>query len=271
MSPDLVERYRSARRDPGLAVLEGLHALKHALRFGADIRDARTRGAAALLALARDLAPDVAQRMATLAQPVDPDTFDELAPSPHPTGVIALAARPAIDPTRVLGASGPAPVVLLERPTHHGNIGAVVRVAAAAGAAGVLVTGPHDPWHPASIRGGAGLQFALPVGSLEPVGSLGPDGLDMLLGSRRPIVAMDPEGQPLRPPVPGAEPLVPPRAVLVFGSERTGVSDRLLMRSARRVSIPMRPGVSSLNLATAVAVTLYLAATGGEDPMESRP
>ena len=36
----LAERFRRARNDPDLAVLEGLHALKHALRFGAAIEEA---------------------------------------------------------------------------------------------------------------------------------------------------------------------------------------------------------------------------------------
>lgn len=247
---DLIERYRSARSDIGLAVLEGLHALKHALRFGAEVTDARTRDPVALESLAAELAPDVVDRVMALAEPVEPGTFDELAPSPHPTGVIALARRPAVTPTAVLDAPGDAPVILLERPTHHGNIGAVVRVAAAAGAAGVLVTGPHDPWHPSSIRGGAGLQFALPVTSLEP------DGVAPVQETDRPVVALDPEGEDLVPAQADRAP-IPPRAVLVFGSERTGVTGALLDLADRRVAIPMRPGVSSLNLATAVAVTLY--------------
>lgn len=245
--PTLTERYRAARGDPGLAVLEGLHALKHALRFDAVILDARTRDAAGLRALADELAPDVADRIAGLAETAPDHVFHTLAPAPHPTGVIALAERPRVSPEDALAAPGPAPVVLLERPTHHGNIGAVVRVAAAAGAAGVLTTGRHNPWHPSSIRGGAGLQFALPVTALTP------DGLDVVLASGRPIVALDPDGEPSS--------TVPPRAVLVFGSERTGVTRAVLARADQRVSIPMRPGVSSLNLATAVAVALY--ATGG--------
>jgi TrmH family RNA methyltransferase len=255
-------------------VLEGLHALKHALRFDAEVLDARTPDPGALRALADELATDVAERIAALAEPVDDATFETLAPSPHPTGVIALATRPGIAPADVLALPGPAPVVLLERPTHHGNIGAVVRVAAAAGAAGVLTTGRHDPWHPASLRGGAGLQFALPVASLEP------DGVDAVLATDRPLVALDPDGEAVTGPgaaeVPGgrsaegaglaedtgqagASSPIPARAVLVFGSERTGVSDALLRRVDYRVAIPMRPGVSSLNLATAVAITLYAA------------
>ena len=243
----LAERYRAARRDRSVALLEGLHALKHALRFGAEILDARTRDPGALRSLADALAPDVADRIAALATAVPADHFAELAPSPHPTGVIALARRPAVDVAAALGAPGPAPAVLLERPTHHGNIGAVIRVAAAAGAAAVLTTGDHDPWHPASIRGGAGLQFALPVTGLEVVD--GGEGVDELGAMGRAVIVVDPEGESIE--------TLPERALLVFGSERTGVSERLRERADGLVAIPMRPGVSSLNLATAVAVMLY--------------
>jgi RNA methyltransferase, TrmH family len=243
---ELAGRYRGARRDTSMAVLEGLHALKHALRFGADILDARTPDPAALARLAAALAPDLADRVAALATAVDADTFRQLAPTPHPTGVIALARRPHIDPGAILDDPGPGPVVLLDRPTHHGNIGAAVRVAAAACAAGVLTTGPHDPWHPAALRGGAGLQFALPVTRIHG-----------LPETDRPVVALDPDGE-----LPGQAPL-PPRAILVFGSERGGIGRELADRADVRLAIPMRAGVSSLNLATAVAVALYWAAGPG--------
>lgn len=236
---ELVRRYRDARHDDGLAVLEGLHALKHALRFGARVLDARTRDPERLARLAAELAPDVEPRLMALARAVNDATFADLSPAPHATGVMALAERPRCDPAGVVAAAGPGPVVLLDHPTHHGNIGAVVRVAAAANAAGVLVTGAHDPWHPASLRGGAGLQFALPVSRV-----------DGLPATDRPVVAVDPEGET---DWSGG----PPGAILVFGSERHGISEELRRRADLRLSIPMRPGVSSLNLATAAAVMLF--------------
>jgi RNA methyltransferase, TrmH family len=242
--PDLRRRYREARRDPALAVLEGLHALKHALRFGADVLDVRTRHPDRLVTLARELAPDLAEQVASMAIPVDDATFADFSPAPPATGVIALARRPMVDVEAALADPGPAPVVFLDRPTHHGNIGAVVRVAAAAGAAAVLVSGAHDPWHPSSLRGGAGLQFALPVARIEGL----PD-------TDRPIVALDPEGEPLGGGTPA-------RALFIFGSERGGIDAALLERATQRLAIPMRGGVSSLNLATAVAVTLYHGARG---------
>lgn len=255
-SAAIAGRFQAARRDPSLAVIEGFHALKHAVRFGADVLDVRTVDPDGLRELAAALAPDIADRLAARARVVDADTFAALAPTPHPTGVVGVARRPAVDLDAVLDDPGPAPVVLLERPTHHGNIGAAVRVAAAAGAAGVLVTGPHDPWHPAAIRGGAGLQFALPVVQLD-----GP-WLTRVVASDRPLVALDPEGEELHP-VGATEGTRAERAVLAFGSERTGVSPDLLDRADLRIAIPMRPGVSSLNLATAVAVVLYGLGGGG--------
>ena len=238
----LAERFRRARKDPCLAVLEGLHALKHALRFGADVEQAVAIDPVALARLAEDFAPDVAGRIAGLARPVPAEVFASLAPAPPGTGVIAIARRPACDVAGLLAEPGIGLVVLLERPTHPGNVGAVVRVAAAAGAAGVLTTGALDPWQPAALRGSAGLHFALPVIRVE-----------TLPTTERPLVALDPAGEVL---VPGS---LPTGAVLAFGTERGGLSAGLRARADWRLALPMRPGVSSLNLATAVAAVLYSA------------
>jgi RNA methyltransferase, TrmH family len=235
----LIARFAEARGDPALVVLEGFHALKHALRFGARIETACTADLAALVRLASDLAPDLCARLRDTVE-VPPATFTRLAPVPPATGVLAIAARPEIDPAEVLRQPGAAPIVLLENPSHPGNLGAVVRVAAAAGAAAVLTTGGRDPWQPAALRGSAGLHFALPVA-----------GIDVLSETDRPLLAIDPDGEPLRAG------LALDRAILAFGSERRGLSALLLARAERRIALPMRQGVSSLNLACAVAVVLY--------------
>jgi TrmH family RNA methyltransferase len=240
-SPTLVERYRRARRDPGLAVLEGFHPLKHALRFGAVVEEVAVVDPERPRALARMLAPDILPSLEALPLTVTPpEIFEQLAPVPPRERMIALARRPAPSLDAALASPDPAPLVLLENPTHHPNIGAAVRVAAAAGAAGLLVVGELDPWHPAALRGGVGLQFALPVARA-----------DRLPPTDRPLIAVAPGGEPLR------RELLPPRAILAFGSERRGLSPDLLAAARLRVGIPMRPGVSSLSLATAVAVVLY--------------
>ena len=239
----LIPRFGRARRDPGVAVLEGFHPVKHALRFGAELELLVTRDAAELSRLAAELAPELVERLTELAREVPGEVFDRLAPLPPTTGVMALARRPAGEALELLRRRGDAPVILLEDPRDLGNIGACVRVAAAADAAGVLTTGSHDPWHPDALRGAAGLHFALPVARLPE--------LDRLAGLERPLLALDPEGEALDPAA------LDPRAILAFGTERHGLSDELLGRAEARISIPMRPGVSSLNLATSVAAVLF--------------
>ncbi|MGN6256820.1 MAG: TrmH family RNA methyltransferase [Solirubrobacterales bacterium] len=233
-------RFRTARRDPELTVVEGFHALKHALRFGAELVEAVAVDPASLDAMAADLAPDLAGQLAGWVERIDKETLAGLVPLVPHTGVAAIARRPTVDLDATLADPAPAPVVLLEDPRNMGNIGACIRVSAGAGAAAVITTGENDPWHPDAVRGAAGLQFALPVAAVK-----------SLPQSDRPLLAIDPEGEGLAPG------LVPPRAILAFGTERHGLSSEVFERAEARVSIPMREGVSSLNLATSVAIVLF--------------
>jgi TrmH family RNA methyltransferase len=236
----VVRRFHEARRNGETVVLQGFHALKHALRFGARVEVVACADPRELTRLARDLAPELAAEMGRLAVVLDLEAFKRLGPYVPHTGVVSIARRVVSDPLALLNDQAHAPVVLLEDPRHFGNLGAVIRVAAAAGAAGVLTTGRQDPWDPVALRGSAGLHFALPVTRVESL----PD-------TDRPLLALDPEGDDLRPE------LIPKRAVLAFGTERDGLSRGLLDRADACLCLPMRSGVSSLNLATSVAAVLY--------------
>ena len=213
-----------------------MHALKHAVRFGAEIELVATPDPRKLMSFLAELAPDV--RLPSPPLELSPNGWAAATGRELPSPALSLARRPFADATTVLGGSGR--VVVLERPRHFGNLGAVIRVAAAADAGGVLTVGSGDPWHPTSIRGAAGLQFALPVAAA-----------DTLPATSRPVIAFDADGDPLAPAV------VPTDAVLLFGTERGGLSPAARERADTTLAIPMRPGVSSLNLATAVAVALY--------------
>lgn len=221
-----------ARRTRELVVLEGFHAVKHAIRFGGQILGAWAADLQEIEDLRLRLAPDLELQV----EAVEPEELKAVVPRAQ---IAAVARRPdQPDPDTVLRGTGH--VVFLEDPRHLGNLGAVIRVAAAAGAAGVMSTGCQDPWHPDALRGSAGLHFALPVHHLREVRTGG-----------RELVALDPEGEPLQLDE------FPEEAVLAFGTERDGLSSELLARADRRVALPMAPGVSSMNLATAVAATLY--------------
>ncbi len=259
--PRLVQRFQQARGDERLAILEGFHALKHALRFDAELDVVAAADPEALERMAAELAPDLAGRFRALAgEPVAPELLATLVPHVPYTKVLALARRPSFDAASLLrgGGAADAPVVLLEDPRDLGNVGAVVRVAAGAGAAGVVTTGMHDPWDRAALRGSAGLHYALPVGRADGFAAAL---ADVPADLRRPLLALDPEGDVLDPSA------LPSGAVLAFGTERHGLSDDLLARADARLRLPMRPGVSSLNLATAVAAALFAWRLGpGREP-----
>jgi TrmH family RNA methyltransferase len=237
MDPDGTDALRRALADPANVRLDGVHALKHALRFGAEVERVVSPDPGALHRLLAELAPDVALPVAV--EGVTAGTWRALVgPRGLPSPALALARRPAGTLDEALAAPGR--LVVVEAPRHLGNLGAVVRVAAAAGAAGVLVVGDADPWHPTALRAAAGLHFALTVLTL--------DALPERLGGRT-VVGLDPAGESLAA-------ALPTDAVVVLGTERGGLSPAMRARVDRTVAVPMRAGVSSLNLATAAAAVL---------------
>ncbi|WP_158847239.1 TrmH family RNA methyltransferase [Saccharothrix deserti] len=221
----------------GQVVLEGFHAVKHAVRFGAVVGRVVVLDREKALGLARSHAPDLVGVFEERAEVVGAAEFVRVIGRSHPTGVGGVAERP-VDRVGILDRTSP--LVLLDNPRNLGNFGAVIRVAAGLGAGGVVSLGDVDPWHPNVLRGSAGLHFALPVGRLE--------GVEEVEGV---VIAFDAGGRALR------DVRIPDDAVLAFGSERHGLSDEVRGRADLVVSLPMRPKVSSYNLTTSVAMGLY--------------
>jgi 16S rRNA (guanine(527)-N(7))-methyltransferase RsmG len=122
------------------------------------------------------------------------------------------------------------------------NVGAVIRSAAAFGAARVvLVRGSAHPFHPKSVRAAGPALFQVPL-------LHGPD-LPELSSTRHPLIALATDGPEL-----DAEPF-PATFGLVPGVEGPGLPEHL--RSGPRRRIAIAPGVESLNAATATAIALY--------------
>jgi RNA methyltransferase, TrmH family len=235
---ELTRRFYAAYRNPRLAVLEGFHPARHALRFGAELDVAVTYDPQKLFKLVERLAPESAPGIEGVLQVVTRERFTRLSQRSLSSPLLSICARPDYDIAAVLAARAK-PVVHLDRPRNPGNVGAVVRVAAAADLGAVTVSG-QDPWSPVAIRSATGLQFAVPVGRME-----------LATPSDRPIVAVDPDGEPLDT---GS---LSPDSILVVGGERHGLPAWVHDVAQRSVRVPMRPGVSSLNLATALAAVLY--------------
>lgn len=235
---ELTRRFYAAYRNPGLAVLEGFHPARHALRFGVRLDVAVTYDQQKLFKLAERLAPESIPGIEDVLQVVSRERFTRLSQRSLSSPLLSICARPEYDIAAVLTERGK-PAVHLDRPRNPGNVGAVVRVAAAADLAAVTISG-QDPWSPVAIRSATGLQFALPVARTE---------LSTTCG--RPIVAMDVGSEPLDTSS------LSPDSILVVGGERHGLPSWIRDVAHRSVGVPMKPGVSSLNLATALAAVLY--------------
>ncbi len=235
----LHQQFDQAAHDHSTVVLETFHALKHAVRFGAEIEMVVTDDSEKLTELTQTLAPDIAGKFDV--ETVAPEVFNTLSPRTLESHVIAIAKRSPYALSDILSRDGR--IVLLDNPTHAGNVGACIRVVAARGVAGVAILGDIDPWHPTVVRGAAGLQYAVPVVRVD-------DAQD-ILSTSRPCIAFHEQGTPL------PEATIPNDAILVFGSERRGISPELRTHATQTVMIPMQKGVSSLNLATSVAIALY--------------
>lgn len=235
----LTSLFQKAKNDSSLAVIEGVQALKHAVRFEAEIEKVITCDINMLQGLLHELAPDISHKVLEVVEEVSEEVFERLSPRPIRTKTIALAKRRTYSLNDL---PCDRPIVLLENPKDLDNVGAVVRVASAANAAAVITVGDIDIWHPLAIRGGAGLQYATAVFSLTD--------LD-LQTLKRPLIAMDPTGETIQTQT------LPKNAVFIFGTERHGITQKTLNQAEHVISLPMKPGVSSMNLATSVSATLY--------------
>lgn len=235
-SNQLIAQFTRARRDSSLVFIEGFHGLKHALRFDADIISAVTDDIETVTELFDALCPDIAAE-ATRISTVDTKTFEQLSPRIPRTRVLAIAQRPEYTMPKK------GRLVLLDNPKDLGNVGTIIRTCAAANIDAVLIAGDIDPWHPTVVLSAAGLQFAIPCVRID----------HAEIPNDIPLVAFDERGEALDTLKSDSG------IILAFGSERHGLSDTISKRAAAMYRIPMKDGVSSLNLAASVAIAAYRA------------
>ncbi len=230
---------RSKKGTEDTVVVEGIHAFKHAVRFGAEFVDVVTNDKNFVIDLMSKIATDAdVENVKKYVVEIDQKLFDEITTDSLRTGITALVKKPI--EKKINDEKGI--IVFLENPRDIDNVGAVIRVVAGAGASAVCVSGEVNPWHLYAIRAGAGLQFALDV---KHIGSI-----DEISNGRK-IYALDACGKNMK------KIKIEKNAILVFGTERGGISEKLKKQADKIISIPMQTGVSSLNLATSVSAVLY--------------
>ena len=179
--------------------------------------------------------------------------LDSIADTRSPQGIVMIARRPdSIGIAELLKqpADGVLPVwIYLFLVNNPSNLGAVVRTAEAAGAAGLLVSeNSADPFSPKAIRASMGSIFRLPVISNMPVSGM----LDAARQVGISVAAVDAKGKTDHFDYVWTKP-----TILVFGSEADGLTDDLIQEMDSTIRIAMDQKVESLNLAVASGIILF--------------
>lgn len=237
---------RRYRRLTGKLPLEGPNLIREALRAGivpeAIFYTRRYLKGSGLPDIILDLPGEVERYVLT------PELFKTMALTDTPQEVAALAPMPP-GLFRKPAAGRVELGLLLDRLQDPGNLGTIIRTAAASGADGVYYTsGTVDPYSPKVMRSTAGAVFHLPLVHI-------PDPrlwLDELKNQGVQIIATGPgQGRyyweaDLRPPT-----------VFIIGNESRGVAPELATIADQQVSIPQPGWSSSLNAAVSTAIMLY--------------
>jgi RNA methyltransferase, TrmH family len=239
----------------GEILLDGPHLLQEALACDVPVEVAAfsDRQVSKVLSPLARLAEDV-RKSGGRAILVTDQVLAAISPVQQPSGVVSIARARATDVRVVFAAArdrGPhLPLVLvLVRLQDPGNVGAIVRSAAAFAAAGVVaIEGTANPFSWKALRGAMGGTFRLPIaarGSMSDVIAAA-----QLEGVR--LAAAVPRGGTPLPEMDLREPIA-----IVLGSEGSGLSDTALAAVRDTITVPMRSPVESLNVAIAASLVLY--------------
>ncbi len=230
-----VKDIRRLRRSKGdRALLEGPHLVAEALAAGLRLEE--------ILATPDFLASADGRRLSRgwTVEPleVDPELLAELTDADSPRGVLAVAHVPRAGIESLPAVSG-RPYLYLDGLQDPGNLGALARVAEAAGATGLALS-------PGSASAGSLLR--LPVAVAAEPGALS---RHLAAAGPRWAALVPRDGEDLY----GTE--LAGTLVLAVGAEGPGLSPDLLARAGLRLTIPTEPAVESLNATVAAALVLF--------------
>ena len=191
----------------------------------------------------------VAKRVASVSEKL----LESVSYTKTPQGIIVLARRPVASEVRLAATLAANPLlVVLHQLNNPVNVGAILRTAEAAGAAGVITTrSTSDPYSPKSLRGAMGSAFRLPIWS-------GTDYTDVIQWCRRRAIltiCADVKASTSYVDLDWTGP-----CALLLGPESTGFTPEELEQADRRVTIPMKGDAESLNVSVAAGILLFEAA-----------
>ena len=250
----LVARYRAAARgQPGDAMLlDGVHLVSEAMRASVTISHAAATAAAATHAEVRDVVAAL-DRAGIDVVAVSDSVMDAISPVRSSSGLVALAARPDAPVANVFARTPPLVVIGVDI-QDPGNLGAIVRVAEAGGATGMVAAGASaDPFGWKALRGSMGSALRVPIASASADESLA----EARRHGCRIVATVPRDGVSLF-----EADLAGPLAI-VIGGEGSGLPAAIVDAADERVSIPMAAPVESLNAAVTAALIVYEARRRG--------
>lgn len=228
------------RKKTGFTLLEGVHLVEAYLQVVGEPQ--------LLIIPEGHSSPDAT---ALIQQLSDVDTmmiptlmFADLAPVASSSGVMAMVAVPELPPPPAVNFA-----LLIEEIQDPGNLGSILRTAAAAGVDMVYLSkGCTDAWSPKALRGGQGAQLVLPMQE-------GVDVLATVQAFAGRSLALTMQGSSVY-----AEDLTGP-VMFVVGNEGAGITPALQQVVQQCVTIPMAHrgslALESLNAAAATAIALF--------------
>jgi len=233
----LLQTQPKARRKEGKIVLEGARLIRDAYERGGTRPD--------YVFYQPDVADaslvDLFERHRVFIQPVNAEVMRHISATEGPQGIVAVFPTPKSPLPDVLGR-----VLILDDIRDPGNLGTMLRTAAAAGVdAALLSPGCVDAYNPKALRAGMGAHFRLALAEMQWADiAAACDGLIVYLAEMQGDVTYN-------------------RAdwsspwALIVGSEAHGASPEATLLAKKRVYIPMSADAESLNAAVAAGILLF--------------
>lgn len=231
------------RREQQQFLLEGTHLLQEALAVGYPLavvcctEDWRSRYPDLFAAASRQ-----AERLELVSEPV----LGAIATTVNPDGVVATAPR---QPAKPRPSDRLSLGLALETVQDPGNLGTMIRTAAAAGVDGLWLSADSvDLDHPKVLRATAGQWFRLPMGVTDDLAGV----VQRFQAAGGQVVSTLPSATQTYWETDFTQP-----TLILLGNEGAGLSPGLAALADRAVSIPLAAGVESLNVAIAAALLVY--------------
>ena len=230
------------RESAGLMVLEGVRLAEEAINRGIELQQCyfsanlSNRGKALL---------DRIKKLNTQVDELSQDLMDRLSDTKHAQGILLVCTIPEL-PFH----ENPSFLLALDRINDPGNMGTILRTAAAMNVDGILLTpGTTDPFSPKALRAAMGAQLHIPIQWQDAKGikkSCTSNQVPLVLVSTIMDCSRDCWSADLTAPI-----------CLVIGNEANGISRELLALCDRCVRIPIAENTESLNAAIAAAILMY--------------